>query len=282
MKMAKFPPYFMEKTEKGWQMDLDAMARGLVFGGPFVHWANGSWLYPYVELFMDDYTLEPNMSCLIEKSKNIGTFGIYFLGTGLYNPLEPGIHIALWDEKNADPSGLRTGDSIVAIDGKKVPKGREGKRMVAKYLMDNVRVGDHHHLRVFRGLRFIEMDVEATSPPDAFKYFRKCLKTPRVWMGIYIGMTNEEEEKYVDVPSTVVLDVYPGSPADKAGLKPGDIICKVNGRKGPYGELLPGQFLDILEKHKAGDKLKLQILRDLKERKVIEVILEETSHKGYF
>ncbi len=95
-------------------------------------------------------------------------------------------------------------------------------------------------------------------------------------------MTNEEEEKYVDGPSTVVLDVCPGSPAYKAGLKPGDIICKVGGKRGPYGELLSGQFLEILRNHKAGDKLKLEILRALKYRKIIEVILEETEHRGYY
>jgi len=284
MKMAQHPVYLIEKTHKGWQMDLDAMARGLSYGGRFVHWVNGAWLYPYIELFMDDYTLMPNTSCLIRKKTDVGTFGIYFLGTSLYNPAEPGVHIGVWEKTQDNNRGkLRTGDSIVSIDGKKVPRGREGERMVARYLINNVKTGGRHHLRIWRGWRFIELDVEAQRiGNDSFSDFRKCLEVPRVWMGVYIGMTNEEEEKYVDGPSTVILDVCPGSPADKAGLKPGDIIYKVGGKRGPYGELLPGQFLDIVRRHKTGDKLKLEALRNLKERKVVTVILEETEHRGYY
>ncbi len=284
MKMAQHPVYLIEKTHKGWQMDLDAMARGLSYGGRFVHWVNGAWLYPYVELFMDDYTLKPNTACLIRKKTDVGTFGIYFLGTGLYNPAEPGVHIGVWEKTQEKNRGkLRTGDSIVSIDGKKVPRGREGERIVTRYLINNVKAGDRHHLRIWRRWRFIELDVEAQPVGnDSFSDFRRCLAVPRVWMGVYIGMTNEEEEKYVDGPSTVVLDIYPGSPADKAGLKRGDIICKVGGKRGPYGELLPGQFLEILRNHKAGDKLKLEVLRNLKERKVVTVILEETEHRGYY
>ncbi len=195
MKMAKLPPYFIEKTDKGWQMDLDAMARGIVFGGPFTHWANDAWLYPYVEVLMDDYTLDPRML------------------------------------------SLRRRDDLKA---------------------------------------------EMPDAKDIFRRFRYYQKPPRIWIGIYLAMTNEVEEKYAGVPSTVVLDVCPGSPAERAGLKAGDIILAVNGKKGPYGELLPGQFLDILRRHRPGDKITLEILRDLKERKEIKITLEQTSRREYF
>ncbi len=195
MKMAKLPPYFIEKTEKGWQMDLDAMARGLVFGGPFVHWANDAWLYPYVQALIPDYTLDPRMLSLRKKT---------------------------------------------------------------------------------------DLKAEIPDAKDIFLRFEYYQRPPRLWLGVYLAMTNEVEEKYAGVPSTVVLDVCPGSPADKAGLKPGDIILRVNGKKGPYGELLPGQFLDIIRRHRPGDKITLDILRDLKERKEIEITLEQTSRGEYF
>ncbi len=195
MKMAKLPPYFIEKTDKGWQMDLDAMARGLVFSGPYVHWANDAWLYPYVEVVMDDYTLDPRMLSLRRR-----------------------------DDLKAD-----------------LPDAK-----------------------------------------DVFSIFEHYQRPPRIWIGVYLAMTNEVEERYAGVPSTVVLDVCPGGPAERAGLKAGDIILTVDGRKGPYGELLPRQFLDIIRRHRPGDRITLEILRDLKERRKVEVVLERTSRRGCF
>ena len=192
MEMAKLPPYFIEKTDKGWQIDLDAMARGLSFGGPYVHWVNDSWLYPYVQLFIKDYTLDPRMMSLRRK-----------------------------DEPTPEPQGI-------------------------------------------------------------FTLFEHYQKPPRVWVGIYVAMTNEVEERFSGVPSTVVLDVCPGSPAEKGGLKRGDIILRVNGQKGPYGELLPEQFLDIIRSYKPGDILVLDILRNLTDKKRIEVQLEKSSKRGCF
>jgi len=55
--------------------------------------------------------------------------------------------------------------------------------------------------------------------------------------------------------------VIPDSPADKAGLKTGDVINKVNG-----DEVGPGKSLSrTLNKYKPGDEVTLKILRDGKE-----------------
>lgn len=60
------------------------------------------------------------------------------------------------------------------------------------------------------------------------------------------------------------LAIITGSPADKAGLKIGDIITEVSGEKIAEGSSLP----DILYKHKKGDQIELTILRGGQETKV--------------
>ena len=62
--------------------------------------------------------------------------------------------------------------------------------------------------------------------------------------------------------------IFPGSAAEKAGLKEGDIILEFNGEK-----ITPENSLaKIIMKYNPGDKISLKILRENKE-KIIELFL---------
>jgi len=66
--------------------------------------------------------------------------------------------------------------------------------------------------------------------------------------------------------------VFPGSAAEKVGLKEGDIILEFNGEK----ITLENTLAKIIMKYNPGDKMDLKILREGKE-KIFEVTLEERS-----
>jgi serine protease Do len=68
--------------------------------------------------------------------------------------------------------------------------------------------------------------------------------------------------------------VIPGSPADKAGLKEGDIILKINDQKIDSNNSLSS----VISNYKIGDKIKLIYLRDGKES-TAQVVLGENSTK---
>ncbi|PIV14222.1 hypothetical protein COS44_00100, partial [bacterium (Candidatus Gribaldobacteria) CG03_land_8_20_14_0_80_36_40] len=98
----------------------------------------------------------------------------------------------------------------------------------------------------------------------------------------YILITEEiQEEKNlpVDYGALVVrgenpgeVAIIPGSAAEKAGLKEGDIILELEGEK----ITLQNSLAKIIQKYNPGDKVVLKILRDEKE-KTIEAVLEELT-----
>ncbi|MEV5969238.1 trypsin-like peptidase domain-containing protein [Streptomyces sp. NPDC051921] len=56
--------------------------------------------------------------------------------------------------------------------------------------------------------------------------------------------------------------VTPGGPADKAGIRPGDVITKVDGQRVHSGE----ELIVKIRAHRPGDRLKLTLTRDGKEQ----------------
>jgi S1-C subfamily serine protease len=58
--------------------------------------------------------------------------------------------------------------------------------------------------------------------------------------------------------------IVPGSPAEKAGIKQGDIITKVNGTHVEEGKGLA----TLLSQYAPGDKVELTLLRGGKEQKI--------------
>lgn len=109
---------------------------------------------------------------------------------------------------------------------------------------------------------------------DSKKFTDSIIKGKKIasgtpWLGIRLQPLNEKLEKKFKVNSGVLItSVEEGSPAKKAGLLQGDIICEVDGKIiKTVDDLLNG----ILSKS-IGDKVKLKINKDGKEL-IIEIEL---------
>lgn len=97
----------------------------------------------------------------------------------------------------------------------------------------------------------------------------------RPYIGVvYVPLTNDiakeyslnaQRGAYIAPAGEIGQDpILGGSPAEKAGLKPGDIITKINDRAIDQNNSLSA----LVNKHKVGDTVTLTVLRDNKEVKV--------------
>jgi len=98
----------------------------------------------------------------------------------------------------------------------------------------------------------------------------------RPWLGISMQPLTEDLKKQFNVERGVLInEVMPGDPADKAGLKPGDVILKVGDRE----VRTPHDVQFAVLAYKPGDKIRLTISRNGKE-KVISVVAREKDRGG--
>jgi serine protease Do len=89
----------------------------------------------------------------------------------------------------------------------------------------------------------------------------KTGKVSRGYLGVSITSLLEDMAKQFKVPDTsgaLVQDVTPGGPADKAGIKNGDVIRKLDGRTVPDS----GQLTAMVTDMNPGAEVALDILRD--------------------
>jgi len=90
-------------------------------------------------------------------------------------------------------------------------------------------------------------------------------KVRRSWLGVYIQEVTPEIAKQFGLPEdtkgVLVGDVVKDSPAEKSGIKRGDIITKVNNEEVDY----PGELQDKIGSIEIGEKANIEVVRDGKE-----------------
>ena len=100
----------------------------------------------------------------------------------------------------------------------------------------------------------------------------------RSFLGIYMQDINEDIYEAMELESmqgTIIGEVVPGSPADKAGLEESDIIVGFENQKINNGS----ELKNLVSNSIPGSKIKLKILRSGRNED-IEVVLEEKSVDG--
>ena len=97
-------------------------------------------------------------------------------------------------------------------------------------------------------------------------------KVERAWLGVYIQAVTPELAKQLGLEKpegALVAEVIPNSPAEKAGLKPGDVIIEFDGKRIKSYNELP----IIVSLTPVGKKVKLKVIREGK-IKEFELTLE--------
>lgn len=124
----------------------------------------------------------------------------------------------------ADKAGLKSGDTVLEVAGQRVRGPRDLARKISR-----VKPGSEVDIKLLRDGKQITKSVEikalrsdnkmASAKPD-----RKPREASIAKLGIELRMDGDDD-------AVVIADVEPNSPAADKGLKPGDRILEVGGKK---------------------------------------------------
>jgi S1-C subfamily serine protease/photosystem II stability/assembly factor-like uncharacterized protein len=214
---------------------------------------------------IDYYRKDPNTVFVIVDCAKIGMGLPPRSGAGVYvdifgEDIEGGGGVklqAVRDNGPAAKAGLQVDDIVQSIDGKPITK--------AEQLSDEIRehkVGDKLKFKVLRGDKTVEITVTLERPPES----------PGSSAGnVYMGIAGEDGESGVKVTA-----VAAGSPAVAAGLEAEDVIQAVEGKTvASYNQLL-----EEVRGKKAGDVIKLKVMRDNQTREVELTLADRPQGQG--
>lgn len=102
-------------------------------------------------------------------------------------------------------------------------------------------------------------------------------KVTRGWMGISVQDVTEDIAKSLKLSQrsgALISEVFKGDPADKAGLRPGDVILEINGKNIKDTH----QLLILIASFHVGEKVNVKVSRDGQE-KTYQVIVDERKDR---
>ena len=140
----------------------------------------------------------------------------------------------LIDDVQADSpaakAGVAKGDVILAIDGHDVDDAES-----LRFRLATIDVGTQAHLTVWRGGQARDVVAALTAPPEQPPREVTKIAGNTPFTGASVGNLNPAFAEELNLPQTlrgvVVSAVAPGSPADRIGFQPGDVVLKLNNRK---------------------------------------------------
>lgn len=207
------------------------------------------------------------------------------------------------DESPAELAKLRRGDIILQIGGEdmsnrqmlrnEIRMRRPGESVTIKIERKGkteeikVRLGEYSEKDIFQEFErkfprlFAPKLLEPLKPtvPVEPELFRWGFENRR-YIGVYIQDLNEELSEHFGVKKgtgLLVSEISEDSPAEKAGLKVGDVIVKADGKRVET----TNELVDLIQDKERGEKIKIVFLRDRKERSA-EIEIKEEERRGSF
>ena len=124
----------------------------------------------------------------------------------------------------ADKAGIKVGDIIVALNGKRLDSVRDLQFSVMK-----TKPGTKVKLKIVRDGKEKTITVKVGELPE--KGVKKTHSGDSQDLGLSLRELTSQEKARLGVEGVLVVSVVPGSPAHRSGLRPGDVIMRVNYKK---------------------------------------------------
>ncbi|HXF49217.1 MAG TPA: PDZ domain-containing protein [Verrucomicrobiae bacterium] len=201
-----------------------------------------------------------------------------------YHKVDHGVLITdVSDGGPAEIAGLKQGDVILSIDGRKMETEKQFREFLSEKKpgeIIKVEVSRKNRTRNFNVTLGDRSDFEPAAPaPPPVRSFRtpdapKPL-TPAYpaggFLGISVGdLSAEQKERYDLEGGASVEEVTKGTPADEAGIKEGDIVTAFDGKPVSDGD----DLYQKIRRSEPGKEVPIEILRR-GERRTLNVKLAE-------
>jgi serine protease Do len=202
-------------------------------------------------------------------------------------------------ESPAELAKLEEGDFILQVDGrnltstemlvKEIRKRKPGQTVTlgikrgSKEMDVKVKLGEYTEEDAWREMEmrfprlFVEPETKVLEVSPRTRLQQFGFET-RKYIGVYVDSLNKELAEYFGAKEgkgLLVSQIREGSPAEKAGLKVGDVLVKADGKNLEH----QGDLSYIIQEKKKGDKIKVEFYRDKRMRSV-EVEIEEEEGSG--
>ncbi len=201
--------------------------------------------------------------------------------------------LSVFDDTPADEAGIEAGDIIVKFDGKDIGGVEELVEMVrAHETGDKVKVrarrdGKKKDFKVTLGEREQQFSVSLRGDDGSFHFqpFIEKLHMPEILhmgasrgrLGVEVRDLDDDLAEYFpgsEKGGALVLSVVEDTPAEKAGLKPGDVILGL----GEHEVDDVGSLKEAVGEESGAEGIELRYLRKGK-RKTVAVDLEKSKHE---
>jgi serine protease Do len=200
--------------------------------------------------------------------------------------LEDGAYVDLVAEGSpAEKAGLKEGDVITAFDGRPVENAAELYERIREAepgkeaLVEVLRKGGLETVTVTLGERS-EEDVFGAVPRirEPLQMFRWNAEST-AFLGVTTERLSRRAKDRLKIEAGVrVAEVSEGSPAEKAGLKEGDVITAI----GDADVSTPEALSEIIGTKKPGEKIEVQYLRRGRTRTATAELAGRSGHERLF
>jgi C-terminal processing protease CtpA/Prc len=255
-----------------------------LFGNPATAYGQTKRIEKQVIVHKDGLRLGVILSTIPEKEKG-------------HSGIEHGAYVlSVLKDSPAEKAGLKKGDIILKMDGTTIETPADVVNVLSQ-TEDEETIS----VTIQRGERKLTVTVVPESfsreemvwipEPESFSLrmkkflplFKEQIQTLRTvskggYLGVHVDELTDQLKEYFGVQNGVLIkEVIEDSPAEKAGLKAGDIIMEISGKKiEDYQDLIR-----VINYYDPGDKLKIKIMRKGK-KKTIEVKLGKKPFAGWF
>ncbi len=140
----------------------------------------------------------------------------------VYNHKEGAVVLDVVQGSAADKAGIKRGDLIYEVDGKKIKNASQLQRIIGSYAP---------HQKITVKIERDKKDITVNMKLDSRNSQLVLKKDGEILGGVYLSNLNNQNRYQYRIPSNVegvlVTDVKPNSAAEKAGIQAGDVIVQI-------------------------------------------------------